>query len=507
MSAAGNRSRNLILAAMIFAVSMTFIDQTIVSIAAPNIQRELGLTSTGVQWAINAYLLTLAALFAFGGRLADTVGHRRMVTLGVLVFAAASALCGATPKGSLAEGWIVTFRALQGVGGAIMFPAALAIVVQTFSLHERGKALAMFFGIAGGLTAVGPALGGVLTQWTWRAIFWVNIPVALVALVLIFVSKPETEHKPARMDYRGLILIAAGTALSIFGFQQSGTWGWGDARTLACIAAGAALLVVFALVERGTSSPLIDVNIFRIRPFLVENLVLGVSNTVFIPVFFFASEYAQIALGKSASSASLVLLYFFLGFVVAAQIGGRMLDRIGAKRPVVLGCTLAAVGFGLWGGKVTGLDFSSQIWCVILAGAGMGFMLGPSSTDAVNRASRLSYGEATGITQTVRNYAASLGLAVLGSLSVSEMHSRLVSSLVAQGTDRSEASALATKISQSRGATSTIPRFVRLDFAHAIQTVLYAMTGIMAAAALVALVGLRRGVQTEAAEAAPEPSG
>ena len=172
------RSRNLILAAMIFAVAMTFIDQTIVSIAVPQIQRELGLTSTGVQWAVNAYLLSLAALFAFGGRLADTVGHRRMVTLGVIIFAAASAMCGLTPKGSLAEAWIVTFRAIQGAGGAIMFPAALAIVVQTFALRERGKALAMFFGIAGGLTAVGPILGGYLTQWTWRAIFWVNIPVA-----------------------------------------------------------------------------------------------------------------------------------------------------------------------------------------------------------------------------------------------------------------------------------------------------------------------------------------
>ena len=144
-STTGGRSRNLVLAAMIFAVAMTFIDQTIVSIAVPQIQRELGLTSTGVQWAVNGYLLSLAALFAFGGRLADTVGHRKMVTLGVVIFAGASAMCGLTPKGSLAEAWIVTFRVVQGAGGAIMFPAALAIVVQTFALRERGKALAILF--------------------------------------------------------------------------------------------------------------------------------------------------------------------------------------------------------------------------------------------------------------------------------------------------------------------------------------------------------------------------
>src|SRR3984957_1602693 len=183
--AVGGRSRNLILAAMIFAVSMTFIDQTIVSIAVPKIQSELGLSSTGVQWAVNAYLLSLAALFAFGGRLADTLGHRKMVTLGVIVFAAASALCGLTPKGSFAEAWIVIFRVLQRGGGVLMFSAALAIGVQTSELRERGRALALFFGIPGGLAAIGPLLGGSLTQWTWRAIFWVNIPVALIALALI----------------------------------------------------------------------------------------------------------------------------------------------------------------------------------------------------------------------------------------------------------------------------------------------------------------------------------
>ena len=143
------QSRSLILTAMIFAVAMTFIDQTIVSIAAPTIQHDLGLSSSGMQWAINAYLLTLAALFAFGGRLADIAGHRRMVVLGVIIFAGASALCGLTPRGGAAEAWLVAFRAVQGAGGAIMFPAAIAIVLATFDLHSRGRALALFFGIAG----------------------------------------------------------------------------------------------------------------------------------------------------------------------------------------------------------------------------------------------------------------------------------------------------------------------------------------------------------------------
>ncbi len=509
-SVTGGRSKGLILAAMIFAVAMTFIDQTIVSIAVPEIQKELGLTSTGVQWAVNAYLLTLAAFFAFGGRLADTVGHRKMVTLGVIVFAGASALCGLTPKGGFAEAWIVIFRAVQGVGGAIMFPAALAIVVQTFPLRERGKALALFFGIAGGLTAIGPVLGGYLTQWTWRAIFWVNIPVALIALALILISRPATEHRPARMDYRGLALIVVGVGLSVFGFQQSNVWGWHNPLIEISIVAGLALIVLFYFVERRTESPLMQVRIFRIRPFLVENMVLFFTNLAFIPVFFFGSEYAQLSLGKSASEAGIILLYFFIGFVIAAQIGGRMLDRGGAKRPVVVGCVLGAVGFWLWAGQVTDLNFSAQQWYIILAGAGMGFMLGPASTDAVNRASTLSYGEATGITQTVRNYAASMGLAILGTVLVTVMRHQVTSSLIGQGVPAGRASATAANLSQTRsggGGAGAIPHFIRLDFAHATQTVLYIMAAVMAAAAIVAFVGLRAGVQKEEPAAASDQPG
>jgi EmrB/QacA subfamily drug resistance transporter len=500
--AAGAGRKNLVLTAMIFAVAMTFIDQTIVSIAAPKIQDDLGLSSSGMQWAINAYLLSLAALFAFGGRLADTVGHRRMVVLGVIVFAGASALCGLTPRGSAAETWIVAFRVVQGLGGAIMFPAALAIVVQTFELRSRGRALALFFGIAGGLTAIGPLAGGYLLDWTWRAIFWINIPVALIALALIAWSKPVTEHRPARMDYRGLALIVGGVALSVFGLQQSSIWGWGNPAIGVCIAAGLLLLGVFGAVEYRTASPVMNVRIFANRPFLVENIVLLVVMMVFIPVFFFASVYGQIALGDQAIAASLLILYFFIGFVVFAQIGGRLLDRIGAKLPVVAGCALSAVGFVLWAGKVTGLHAGSQVIYIVIAGAGMGLMLGQANTDAVNRASRFSYGEATGITQTVRNYGASLGFAILGTIVISEFRSRITSSLVARGLPHPVAAAEASKLAELQGGNgnvAAIPAFIRADFAAATREVLYVMAGIMAVAGLVALVGLRRGVQEEAA--------
>ena len=496
----GVRSKTLVLTAMIFAVAMTFIDQTIVSIAAPTIQHALGLSSSGMQWAINAYLLTLAALFAFGGRLADIAGHRRMVVLGVIIFAGASALCGATPAGAAAEAWLVAFRALQGAGGAIMFPAAIAIVVETFDLHSRGRALALFFGIAGALTAIGPIAGGYLIEWTWRSIFWINIPVALIALALIAISKPANESRPAPMDYRGLALIVGGVGLSVFGFQQSALWGWGDPAIWATIAIGVALLIVFYTVEARTDSPLINVRIFRNQAFLVENIILGIASMAFIPVFFFAALYGQIALAEKATTSSLLILYFFLGFVVCAQIGGRMLDRAGAKRPVVLGCALAAVGFGLWASKATDLHVGAQVIYIVIAGAGMGLMLGQANTDAINRASRYSYGEATGITQTVRNYGASLGFAILGTLLITRFRSAITASLTSQGLSGPAASAQAAKIAQlqgGKGSVTAIPQFIRADFATATRDVLYGMCVIMAVAAFIALRGLRRGVQED----------
>jgi hypothetical protein len=303
--------------------------------------------------------------------------------------------------------------------------------------------------------------------------------------------------------------------LSVFGFQQSTFWGWSNPLIGLSIAAGLVLLVLFYFVERRTESPLINVHIFEIRPFLVENLVLFITMLVFVPVFFFASEYAQISLRDTASEAGLFLLYLFIGFVIAAQIGGRMLDRVGAKRPVFLGCVIGGVGFLLWANHVTKLTLGAQIWYIMIAGFGLGLMLGPASTDAVNRASRLSYGEATGITQTVRNYAASLGLAVLGTVQVSVMRSHVQSSLISQGVPRAAASKEATTISQAgqgsgSGSISSIPHFVSLDFAYATRTVLLTMAIIMWVAAVVAFVGLKRGRQelsdATSAEAIPEPS-
>jgi len=497
------KNSKLILAAMIFAVSMTFIDQTIVAIAIPTIQDDLSLSATGVQWIINGYLLSLSALFAFGGRLADIAGHRRMVVTGVVVFAAASALCGATPTGSLDESWLIVFRVIQGAGAAIMFPAALAIVLNAFPLAERGRAMAIFFAIAGGLTAVGPLAGGYLVEITWRAIFWINIPVAIISLFLIWKSKPADEKHPAELDYNGTALITLGMGLSVLGLQQSSVWGWGDVKTWACLGLGLAILAAFVRYELRVENPLLRLTIFKEKAFAVDNIVLFLLMIPFVPLFFFASMYAQISLGESASETGLYLLIFFGGFAVASQWGGKMLDRIGARRPMVIGCGVAAIGFYLWGHSLTELSVSDQWYYIAIAGAGVGLVLSPANTDALNRVSRDRYGEATGITQTVRNFGSSLGLAVLGSILILENRSNLEATADKHGFSKQVGGEIADQISQGTGAGESpqqLPAQVQKvvdaiphDFAMASRTVFYGMAAVMAVAFLVSLVGMPGG--------------
>jgi EmrB/QacA subfamily drug resistance transporter len=450
----GATNKNLVLAAMVFAVAMIFIDQTIVAIAIPSLRRELSLSATGAQWIINGYLLALSALFAFGGKLADVVGRRRMVVIGVIGFAVASGLCGATPKGSVAETWIIVFRVVQGAFAALMFPAAVGIVVASFPVRERGKAMAIFFGISGGLTSLGPIAGGFLTQWTWRSIFWINIPVAIIALVLIWRSKPDDTKHPAGLDYRGTLLITGGMGLLVLGLQQSAVWGWGSVATWACIVVGLLLGVAFLSWERRSPEPLLNLKIFRDRGFSAETAVLGMMSIVFVPFFFFASIYAQVSLGKSASNAGLYILYFFIGFVIASQIGGRILDQQGARLAVVLGGAVGAVGFYLLAGKVTDLNINSQWYYVALAGAGPGLILATASTDAVNRAPSSGYSEVTGITQTARNFGGSLGLAVLGAILVSLDKTNVTNALTKAGVPVQTAQHVATSFGSGAGSAS-----------------------------------------------------
>jgi EmrB/QacA subfamily drug resistance transporter len=502
-----SQSRYGVLTAMIFAVAMMSIDQTIVSIAAPTIQRDLALTSTGLQWVINSYLLALAALFALGGKVSDVVGHRRMVLVGTVGFALASVLCGLTPKGSAAQAWLISARLLQGAFGALLFPAALAIVFNAFAARERGKALALFFGITGALTSVGPIAGSFLLPWTWRAIFLINVPVALVALWLTWRARPAETRRPVPIDWRGAVLVSAGMGLTVLGLQQAGHWGWVSGKTWACIAVGIVLLAAFVRFELRARNPLIEVGIFAHRGFTADNVVMALAYGCFLPLFFFASVYAQVVLGYNAGKTGLYILVIFIGFAIATQIGGRILDRRGARPAAVIGSALGAVGFYLWAGHLHE-PLSSQWPWIILAGAGIGFVLTPVTTDAVNRAPRGSFGEVTGVTQTVRYFAASLSLAVLGSVLIHQTRANAKASLANLHIPNAVAAKIVASINTGAGTTpphrpgaSAVFAAIQGDFAQATRVVYLVMAGIMAAGFLVAVRRMERGIPSEVSEA------
>lgn len=516
----GAAHRTLALAAMLFAVSMTFIDQTIVSIAAPEIIDELGLSSSGMQWVVNAYLLSLAAFFALGGRLSDIIGHRRVMVIGTLLFVVSSVLCGCVPTGDFAQTWLIVFRATQGLGAALMFPAALAVVIAVFPVDRRGRALALFFGLSGALTAVGPLLGGWLTAWTWRAIFWVNVPVAVIALVLAAMAHiPETRRRE-KLDVPGAVLVAVGMGLSVLGFQQASAWGWSSVATWACVVGGLAVLVVFCRYELRVAEPLIKLHVFRDRAFTVDMLVLFFAMLAFVPVFFFASVYAQVSLSASPNQAALYLLYFFIGFGIASQWGGRILDRRGARPAMKIGTALGAVGFALWANKLTDLSMHDQWPYAALAGAGIGFLLAPASTDAVNRSIGASYGEVTGVTQTVRNYAASIGIAVFGTLLTHVTTDKVMETLTSKGVPADVANDAARSVAEAvtgnpdaqaptgDGRIATLMRdsmdAVRLDFAEANQWVFYGMAIALAVGYLCAHRHPGTRVTGDSATPAPE---
>ncbi len=400
------------------AMAMVMIDFTIVSISATTIQRDVGLTETGEQWLVTAYALATAAFVALGGRLGDIFGHRRIVVIGVILFASASLMCGLVPDTGIAETWLIVFRAIQGAAGGLLIPSATVLVLDAFPPEERGKGLATFFIVAGLFTAIGPIAGAYLTQfWTWRAIFWINVPVAMLALAEIYFAKLRDIKNPARIDIRGAALIVVGMSLSVLGIQQSTVWGWGDPRTIGSIVVGVLLLIGFVFAERNTEDPLIDVRAMAAnRPFAVDNILTFLIFGPWLAVFFFGSVYFQVAVHQDPTEAGFSILTMFYSFFVAARIGGKWMDKWGAKKPVALGFAAGAVGMILWASELDGLSRSATLAGMLVTGAGFGLVFSPLNADALNRLPDAMRGQASGIVQTFRNFGSAIGMAVMGTI-------------------------------------------------------------------------------------------
>jgi EmrB/QacA subfamily drug resistance transporter len=412
--------RYRVLWALVPAMAMVMIDFTIVSISATTIQADLGLSDTGVQWLVTGYTLATAAFVALGGRFGDVFGHRSVVIGGVILFAASSALCGLVPDSSgISETWLIVFRIVQGAGGGLLIPSTTVLVLNSFPPKERGQGLSVFFIVAGLFTAIGPIAGSYITQyWTWRGIFWINVPVALLALYEISRITLENTKNPAKIDWRGAALIVAGMGLTVLGIQESTVWGWGDPRTIGSIVVGVALLAGFVAVEQKVDDPLIDVKaLMANRDFAVDNLLTFLVFAPWLAVFFFGTMYFQVSAHQDPTQAGFSILTMFIGFFIASRVGGGWMDSKGAKVPVVRGFLIGAIGMIVWAQEMDNLNaHPSTLVGMLLTGAGFGLVLSPLNADALNRVPAAIRGQASGVTQTFRNFGSAIGMAIMGTI-------------------------------------------------------------------------------------------
>lgn len=479
------RNMTLILLGLIVAVSMSSIDQTIVSLSYSAIQSGLGLDSAGVAWIVNSYLLAAAAFFPLAGRLSDIIGYKRMMLLGIVAFGAGSLLCGLGPQNSIALTWMIASRVIQGIGLACMFPSAVGIIFTYSPVGKRAKSMAQFFAITGAMTAVGPIAGSYLIAFSWRYVFFINIPLAVAALLLTAWLTPRDEvlvssRTSGHLDWPGAVLAALAMIALIVPLQQGASVGWTDLRIIGSLIISVGLITAFVAVEMRGANPVMNVRVFRNFRFSLSALASLIASVVFIPIMFFLSVYGQLSLNLSVGNASLLILYFFIGFMIAAQLGAKRFGRHGIRSVFIVSGILTIIGFSGIASAVTATKSGVPVQTgnlnvmIGLAGAGVGYMFSPAATDMVNRAIDASYGEVTALSQLLKNFGGALGMAVLSAISSSAFTDKLYSGLHTYGISWNDAQSIANSIgsgsrSHSSSQLSSLPEQIQTQIMNIVR--------------------------------------
>jgi EmrB/QacA subfamily drug resistance transporter len=419
-SASPPSNRWLVLVIACLAQFMVVLDVTIVNVALPSIQHALHFSPASLQWVINGYTLVFGGFLLLGGRAADLLGRRRLFAAGVALFSFASLLNGFAQSPTM----LIAGRALQGLGAALVSPAALSIITTTFtSSEERTKALGVWSGIAAGGGAVGLLLGGVLTDLlSWQWIFFVNVPVGVIALAMTLRFVPEsraaTEHRT--FDLAGAASVTAGLVLIVYAIVKAQSFGWGSPRTLALIAGGLALLAVFAAIERRSKAPLVRLSIFRLRTLTVADGVMLLVASGLFSMFFFASLYVQEILGYSPLRAGLAFLPVTAGIGIGAAIAQQLIRRVGVRAVAVAGIAIATVGMAiLTGVPVHGSYAGNLLTGLMPLSIGMGLTFVPITLLGTGNLGDEDAGLASGLFNTAQQVGGALGLAVLSTLAAS----------------------------------------------------------------------------------------
>jgi EmrB/QacA subfamily drug resistance transporter len=400
---------------------MVILDATIVNVALPSIQKDLNLTEANLQWIVNAYALVFGGFLLLGGRAGDLLGRKRLFLVGLVVFTVASLLNGLASS----EGMLIASRALQGFGAALISPAALSIISTTFEEGaERAKALGVWAAIAIGGSAVGLVLGGFLVQYfSWPWIFYVNVPVGIVAFILSLRLVPESRDLTGHRSYdiAGAVSVTAGLMILVYAIVDAQSAGWGSTKTIATFAIAAILLIAFVVIETRAKAPLVRLSIFRIRSLSIANIVMFLAASGIFAMFFFNTLYLQRVLGYKPLEAGLAFLPFTAGIMVSAGLASAFAPRVGVRLVAAIGMILTTGGLLLLTQlPVDGTYVADVLPAILLSSLGMGAVFMPLTLIATTGLKNEDQGLASGLFNTSQQIGGALGLAVLSTIAASK---------------------------------------------------------------------------------------
>jgi EmrB/QacA subfamily drug resistance transporter len=426
-SATEHDRRWLVLVLVCIAQFMVVLDATVVNVALPSIQADLDFSASSLQWVVNAYTLAFGGFLLLGGRAADFVGRRRLFVIGVVVFTVASMLNGLATSSE----FLIATRALQGLGAAMVSPAALSIVTTTFKDGaERAKALAVWAAIAVGGAAVGLLLGGILTEYlSWEWAFYVNVPVGIATILLSLRFVPESKvPNVGGVDVAGAVSVTAGLTLLVYAIVRTQENGWLSAQTLLLTGAAVLLLAAFVAIERRSQSPLVRLGIFKIRSLTGSNLsMLAVAGGMF-SVFYFASIYLQDILGFTPVQTGLAFLPLTAGIILFSGIAQQLIGRVGVREIAMVGMGVAAIGLLLLSrAPVDGTYVADVLPGILVMAAGLGLTFVPLTLIATTNVSDADAGLASGIFNSSQQIGGALGLAILSTVATSQASDALQS--------------------------------------------------------------------------------
>jgi EmrB/QacA subfamily drug resistance transporter len=466
------------LALIVTAQFMVILDVAIVNVALPSIKTDLDFSQTDLQWVISAYAILFGGALLLGGRLADLLGRRRLFIAGLALFAASSLLCGL----AWSEGSLIAFRAVQGLGGALLAPAALSLLMTTFAEgRERNLALGIYGAASGSGAAAGVLLGGLLTSYlSWSWIFFINVPVGVAAIALTPLLLQESHAGLARrhFDFPGAASVTAGLMLLVYALTRATSDGWGADTTLALLAGAAALVLTFVAIELRSPSPLLPLRIFRLRTLAAANAAMAIVGAVAFSEFFLLTLYLQDVLRYSAMQSGAAFAGFAVAVVVVSNVAQAVVGRLGVRPTLTVGLLVSAVSVALLTRlPVDGEYFWDLFPAFVLGGAGMGLSFVPVTIASLTGVERGDAGVASGLINTSRQIGGAIGLAAASAIA-------------------------ATSTSQYVDSHSAVTASSPVALDHGFQTALYALTGLLLLGALIAIT-LVKSAPAQTALAAP----